>query len=131
MGLRSSSSIQDYSACSRCVKLIASFLYVTITRVGWTLFDKMYLLNGTVYLVTNEPANFPDRKFMTSKGHDIENGPEKYAARLPTDSEMRIISPEEAKKLFGTSATRVQGVTVRRFALSLATNEHLTEKYSG
>jgi hypothetical protein len=72
----------------------------------------MYILNGTVYLVTDEPETFPDRKFMTSVGVNISNGPEMVAARLPSDKDMRIISTAEAKKLFGTGANRVQGVTV-------------------
>ncbi|KAI0314669.1 hypothetical protein OF83DRAFT_1063437 [Amylostereum chailletii] len=78
---------------------------------GWTIIDKMYVLNGTVYLVTSEPELFPDRKFMTSTGIDIANEPEQVRARLPTDKELRIISPAEAKTLFGTGANRVQGVS--------------------
>ena len=80
------------------------------------MFDKMYILNGTVYLVNDEPETFPDRKFMTSAGINIDNSPEMVAARRPTDKDMRIISTAEAKKLFGTSANRVQGVTVRILA---------------
>lgn len=80
------------------------------------MFDKMYLLNGTVYLVSDEPETFPDRKFITSAGINIENGPEAVAARLPTDKDLRVISTAEAKKLFGTGANRVQGVTVRILA---------------
>jgi hypothetical protein len=80
------------------------------------MFDKMYILNGTVYLVSDEPETFPDRRFMTSPGINIENDPDKVAARQPTDKDMRIISTTEAKKLFGTGANRVQGVTVRTLA---------------
>jgi hypothetical protein len=65
-----------------------------------------------MYIVTSTPNIFPDRKYMTSTGIDIENGAEAFEARKPTDKEMRIISPTEAKKLFGTGANRVQGVTV-------------------
>ncbi|KAH9042482.1 hypothetical protein EDB85DRAFT_1915292 [Lactarius pseudohatsudake] len=78
---------------------------------GWTMFDQMYILNGTVYLVSDEPETFPDRKFMTSAGININNSPEMVAARKPTDKDMRVISTAEAKKLFGTGANRVQGVT--------------------
>jgi hypothetical protein len=72
----------------------------------------MYIFNGTIYLVSDEPETFPDRKFMTSSGVNISNIPEMVAARMPSDKDMRIISTAEAKKLFGTSANRVQGVTV-------------------
>jgi hypothetical protein len=85
-----------------------------MTAPGWTIIDKMYVFNGTVYLVTSEPENIPDRKYMTSMSQPIANEPEKVAARLPTDKEMRIISPNEAHQLFGTGANRVEGVTVRR-----------------
>ncbi|KAI9465699.1 hypothetical protein BJY52DRAFT_1242022 [Lactarius psammicola] len=78
---------------------------------GWTMFDKMYILNGTVYLVSDEPETFPDRKFMTSVGININNGPEMVAARKPTDKDMRIISTCRSEEAFGTGATRVQGVT--------------------
>jgi hypothetical protein len=97
-----------------------------ISRQGWTIFDKMYILNGTVYLVTDEPDTFPDRKFMTSSGVNISNSPEMVAARVPSDKDMRIISTAEAKKLFGTGANRVQGVTVRLLPLSFIPPPHHT-----
>jgi hypothetical protein len=75
----------------------------------------MYIYNGTVYLVSDDPETFPDRKFMTSSGIPIDNDPEMVAARLPTDNDMRIISTSAARKLFGTGANRIQGVTVRAF----------------
>jgi len=77
------------------------------------MFDKMYILNGTVYLVSDEPETFPERRFMTSAGINIKNTPEMVASRQPTDKDMRIISTAEAQKLFGAGANRVQGVTVR------------------
>ncbi|TFY62377.1 hypothetical protein EVG20_g6724 [Dentipellis fragilis] len=78
---------------------------------GWTIFDKMYVFNGTFYIVTDEPEVIPERKYMISAGIPIVNGPEQAAARLPTDKHMRVITAEEAKKLFGTGANRMQGVT--------------------
>ena len=81
--------------------------------VGWTAFDRLYVFNGTLYVVTTNPESVPERKFMTSTGVNIGNSPEEVMARMPGDKEMRIISPEEAKKLFGGGANRVEGVTVR------------------
>ena len=92
--------------------LYVHLLMLTLLR-GWTIFDKMYIYNGTVYLVSDEPETFPDRKFMSSSGAIIENHNE--AARMPTDKDMRIISTSAARKLFGTGANRIQGVTVRAF----------------
>jgi len=73
----------------------------------------MYIYNGTVFLVSDEPGTFPDRKFITSTGTIIDNGPEMARARLPTDNDTRIISTSEAKKHFGNGANRIQGVAVR------------------
>ncbi|TFY74287.1 hypothetical protein EWM64_g9724, partial [Hericium alpestre] len=100
---------------SRTSQVVSSVLrqkyLLTVVLAGWTTFDNLYLLNGTLYLVTNEPHIIPDRKFMISKGIPIENGAEAEAARLPSDREMQIITQDEAKKLFGTGANRMQGVT--------------------
>jgi hypothetical protein len=90
-------------------------LFVLTLLPGWTIFDKMYIYNGTVYLVSDEPETFPDRKFMTSSGAIIELDPETVPGRMPTDKDMRIISTSAARKLFGTGANRIQGVTVRAF----------------
>lgn len=92
---------------------VHAFMF-TLLR-GWTIFDKMYIYNGTVYLVSDEPETFPNRTFMISSGAIVENTAESVAARLPTDKDLRIISTSAARKLFGTGANRVQGVTVRAF----------------
>lgn len=89
---------------------------LTLLR-GWTIFDKMYIYNGTVYLVSDEQETFPDRKFMTSSGVYVYNEAETVPSRMPTDKDMRIISTSAARKLFGTGANRVQGVTVRAFTV--------------
>jgi hypothetical protein len=86
----------------------------------------MYIYNGTVYLVSDDPETFPDRKYMTSSGMPIGNNPEMVAACLPTDKDMRIISTSAARKLFGTGANRVQGVTVRAFTALPTTYIFLT-----
>ncbi|KAI0777523.1 hypothetical protein BD413DRAFT_467266 [Trametes elegans] len=78
---------------------------------GWTIFDRLYILNGTTYIVTDSPETVPDRRFMISTAAFIENGPEAEARRIPGDKEMRIISTEEAQHLFGTEAERLDGVT--------------------
>jgi hypothetical protein len=91
----------------------------------------MYIYNGTVFLVSDEPAVFPDRKYITSSGIPIENSLEKVAARLPTDNDLRIISTSTARKLFGTGANRVQGVTVRPFISPSMVYIPLTMIFSG
>lgn len=63
-------------------------------------------------MVTDDLANTPNVTHMYSKGLFIENGKEAEALRLPTDDDIRIISPKEAKALFGTGAHIMDGVTV-------------------
>jgi hypothetical protein len=84
----------------------------TERQTGWTIFDRLYLWNGTLFVVSDTPTSFPERKWMISEGHFIENGQEAEEARLPSDSTMKIISTAEAKRLFGKSAARIDGVTV-------------------
>ena len=106
---------ENHLTCPWWVTFVHSALDTVLPSglaAGWTLLDKMYVLNGTVYIVTDQPDIVPDRKFITSTGADIGNSREEVQARLPTDRDMRIISPEEAKKLFGTGANRVEGLTV-------------------
>lgn len=48
---------------------------------------------------------------MISNGRWIRNGEQDL--RLPSDKELRIISTEHAKLMFGRSADRLDGMTVR------------------
>src|SRR5216683_3579942 len=47
---------------------------------GWTIIDKMYIYNGTVFLVSDEPEIFPGRKYISSSGINVDNSPEMVAA---------------------------------------------------
>ncbi|CAL1709260.1 unnamed protein product [Somion occarium] len=78
---------------------------------GWTIFDRLYILNGTTYVVTDSPHTIPDRALMTSTSIAIKNGKAEELKRRPTDREMRIINTDEARKLFGTQAERLDGVS--------------------
>lgn len=61
-------------------------------------------------------------QFMYSKGLPVENGPEEEASRLPSDEDIRVISPKEARRLFGTGAQLLDGVNVRVFLLLITTH---------
>jgi hypothetical protein len=78
---------------------------------GFTVFDNLYAINGTLYIVTNNGSAFPELRHMTSTGYPVFNSEEEVAKREPTDRDMKIISVREAGKLFGTSGSRVEGVT--------------------
>lgn len=87
---------------------------VTVAHVpGWTIFDRLYALNGTLYVVTDDPASVPDRGFVISTALRIANGPVEEAKRMPTDKELQVISTADAKTLFGSGAVVLDGVTVR------------------
>ncbi|WWC86270.1 uncharacterized protein L201_001143 [Kwoniella dendrophila CBS 6074] len=88
----------------------------TMTKVlghapGWTIFDQIYLFNGTWYIVTDNPSTVPLLRLMVSTGNEIWNDEESIKGREPTEKDMRIIFPSEAKRLWGNSASLVSGST--------------------
>ena len=89
-----------------------------VGSTGWSIFDKLYIFKGIVYIVTDEPSKVPNVTDIYSKGLFIENGKEAILSRLPTDEDIRIISTKQAKQLFGTGATIMDGVTVRCISIS-------------
>ncbi|KAG1740796.1 uncharacterized protein EDB91DRAFT_1052980 [Suillus paluster] len=78
---------------------------------GWTIFDNLFVLNGTVFVVTDFPSSIPDLLTVTSTGVEIHNGKEAVDSRTPGNREMRVISPDQAQKLFGSSVESIDGVT--------------------
>ncbi|KAL5537168.1 hypothetical protein ACEPAF_991 [Sanghuangporus sanghuang] len=67
---------------------------------GWTIFDRLYIYNGTIYIVTSSPESIPELMYITSSGYDMHNGREEVLKRRPTDKDIRVISPSEAQHLF-------------------------------
>lgn len=100
--------------CLWCVVFFPARFITDPSIEGWTIFDNLFLLNGTVFVVSDDPESVPDRKTITSTGIEVKNGPDAVAARLPTDREFRVITVDEAQELFGSSADLVDGTTVRR-----------------
>ncbi|AAW42198.1 expressed protein [Cryptococcus deneoformans JEC21] len=78
---------------------------------GWTVFDDVYLFNGTWFIVTDHPSSIPLLRLMASTGNEIWNDEESIRGREPTEKDMRIIFPSEAKKLWGQSASLVSGAS--------------------
>jgi hypothetical protein len=78
------------------------------------------MLDGTLYIVSagqdvlppREHDALPPRDLMISKGIRIEPGAEAETARLPGDTEMKVISPKQAADLFEGRADWIEGVTV-------------------
>ncbi|EKM79326.1 hypothetical protein AGABI1DRAFT_74269 [Agaricus bisporus var. burnettii JB137-S8] len=79
---------------------------------GWTIFDRLYVFKGVVYIVSDDEGSLPHVQFILSRGIQIENGQEAELGRLPTDEDIRIISTEEARRLFGVGASILDGVTL-------------------
>ena len=69
-------------------------------------------MNGTFYVVSDNPESIPERKYMISSGAFIENGADEPAKRLPSDKDLQVIDTATARRMFGTQAERFDGVTV-------------------
>ena len=87
---------------------------------GWTIFRNLYMADGTLFIVTSNPKSFPSIDFMTSTGLPASATPESIAERMPTDREMAIITPQEARQRWGGQSMMdpnnvypVEGSTVR------------------
>ncbi|WVN85397.1 uncharacterized protein L203_100543 [Cryptococcus depauperatus CBS 7841] len=78
---------------------------------GWTIFDQVYLFNGTWFIVTENPSSIPLLRLMVSTGNEIWNDEESIQGREPTEKDMRIIFPSESQRLWGHSASFVSGST--------------------
>lgn len=48
---------------------------------GWTVFDSVYLFNGTWYIVVDNPSTIPLLRLMTSTGKEIWNDEESIQGR--------------------------------------------------
>lgn len=85
---------------------------------GWTLFRNIYMMNGTLFIVTDQPFKFPEIRMMTSTGLEAINSPENIALREPTADNMAFLSPDEARTLWGDGEDirvwTVQGNTVSK-----------------
>ncbi|KAF9485879.1 hypothetical protein BDN70DRAFT_970009 [Pholiota conissans] len=73
--------------------------------------DKLYLLNGIVYIVSDHPSAIPDLRFIYSTGAYIEEGNPSPDSRLPTSEDIQVISTKTAARLFGTGAHVIDGVS--------------------
>ncbi|KAF9525435.1 hypothetical protein CPB83DRAFT_727479, partial [Crepidotus variabilis] len=74
---------------------------------GFIISDNLYLRNGTLYAVAEDPSTWPELHFVLSKGlsSDLKVDLD------PTEKEMRIITPSEAKVVLGETALAIDGMT--------------------
>ncbi|KAH8116523.1 hypothetical protein DFH11DRAFT_1506336, partial [Phellopilus nigrolimitatus] len=71
---------------------------------GWTVLDNLYVFGGTIFVVSSKPEDIPHPRYLTSSGYNIQNEPEEVRKRLPSDKDIRIVTPHEAQRIFNTHA---------------------------
>jgi len=87
-------------------------VFLIFFAIGWTLFEKLYVFKGVIYIITDYPSNVPDIQFISSKGVPIRQGKEE--SRLPTPNDIQVISTKSAKRLFNAKGAQViDGFSVR------------------
>ncbi|KAH7335660.1 hypothetical protein B0J17DRAFT_600401 [Rhizoctonia solani] len=79
---------------------------------GWTIFENIYMSNGTMYIITEDPSAWPKRRMMIDTGITALNTPENIAAREPTEVDLDWITPEEAEARWGKRVWPVPDFTV-------------------
>ncbi|KAG7086793.1 hypothetical protein E1B28_002721 [Marasmius oreades] len=75
---------------------------------GFTVFEELYLRDGTLYIMTDNPDSFPPLSHILSQ-------PGRRAAGVsltPTDNEMQVINPADAEAILGDRVLRLSGFTV-------------------
>ena len=90
---------------------------------GWTIFRNLYMSNGTLYIVRNDPLNdeegdfaavdqWPLVRMMTSTGLPGYATEESIREREPTDKDMAFITQAEAVTRWGERVYTVSGTSV-------------------
>lgn len=78
---------------------------------GWTVFDKLYVREGTIYVVTDSPELVPDAKEIFSTGQKLLPGNINLPELEPTEKDFKVISTRDARHLFGPCSIRINGVS--------------------
>ncbi|KAJ7465319.1 hypothetical protein FB451DRAFT_434591 [Mycena latifolia] len=72
---------------------------------GSTLFKDLYMSDGALFIVSDNPFDFPEIRMMTSTGLAAENTPQNIAAREPTSRNMVIITTAQARSRWAGNGT--------------------------
>ncbi|KAK2460458.1 hypothetical protein APHAL10511_007623 [Amanita phalloides] len=70
---------------------------------GWTVFQNLYMSNGTLLLLSPSKEVFPGIRLMTSTGLAAQNSPENIREREPTKENMDFVTPEQAQQRWGST----------------------------
>ncbi|KAF7344858.1 hypothetical protein MVEN_01647500 [Mycena venus] len=68
---------------------------------GWTLFKDLYMSNGTFFILTDTPSDFPEVRKMVSNPLYAMNTPENIRMREPTPWNMDFLPLVEAQGRWG------------------------------
>ena len=68
--------------------------------------------------MTDSPSKIPDVQYIYSKGIFILPGKANEVLRLPTEEDIRVISPSQAKQFFGSGIQTIDGFTVHFYSLT-------------
>ncbi|KAF6746026.1 hypothetical protein DFP72DRAFT_924003 [Ephemerocybe angulata] len=81
---------------------------VDVWSYGFSIFDKLYVKNGTFYAVTSRKESFPPKEgILTKIIIELEEGPYN-----PAEDRLQYLTPSEAKEVLGDYATVIPGMTM-------------------
>jgi len=73
------------------------------SRIGWTTFENLYQLNGTLYVVSSRPDKLPSLRKMISSGAPVGNSDEERAATSVADRHRRQFRSKSTNKWYHLS----------------------------
>ncbi|KAG8679470.1 hypothetical protein FRC11_003692, partial [Ceratobasidium sp. 423] len=79
---------------------------------SWTIFKIIYMPNGVMYIITDDPSKWPKRRMMIDMGITALNTPENIATREPTEVDLHWTSPKDAEARWGKRVWVVPDFTI-------------------
>ncbi|KAF8224737.1 hypothetical protein L208DRAFT_1425748 [Tricholoma matsutake] len=80
--------------------------------IGFALLDRLYLRNGTFFIVTETQSAFPPRRNLIAPGMDMGAGHDTEPTDKVLIHKLRFIDPAGAEKTLGPNAIRIDGFSV-------------------
>ncbi|CCA67514.1 hypothetical protein PIIN_01343 [Serendipita indica DSM 11827] len=74
---------------------------------GFSIFRNLYIFNGTIFIVTTRPESVPEPRLILSQGLELRL----EADNVPDQRTLSVVTPKEAKALFGDFASLIDGVS--------------------
>lgn len=80
--------------------------------IGFVVVDKLYIHQGTPYIIADSPSVFNDARHIIEAGCDMIDDRIHLSECVPRPGALQIISLEGAKRKFGWFIHKVPGVAV-------------------